>query len=492
MFDPEERGFKEILGLLERYVVNLEPDRYAPADVPTVLKQITRAEKLCGTARLLMARRAAALRTDEADGRTSAAKWLAEQSGDSVSKARRDLETADGLKRQTALEDALRSGRVSPAQASVLMPTIEADPDAASSLIEDAQHESFNELRSQCLSVIAAKRTEEEAIAREARLRAQRYLHIGTTEDGAISIRGQLTPVDGAVVKNTLESLKGKIFDEARRQGRRESHDAYMADALVAICQGNGITEVGRQPRAEIVLHVDAEALRRGELQPAPEPSSSCTRMSTSHPSPISGAGYPPIWRRRCPSETVCAPSQAVGLPTGSSVTTSSRPTELANLVKRCKRHHFLKTHKYWRLVGQPGAWRWINIRPDQEVVAATDDRDVAPPGEPVAGLARPVLRPLTPLGDAPGTGDGRNAREAEREGTSPAFLQQTFACRESPHPAGTSVTIRISLPAPSRDRAAVREPLRSRRRPAVSTPGRSTRRDGGPRRRCASRLRGP
>ncbi len=191
---PTDTSFREELAALERFVEDLEPGRYRPADVPVVLQRIARAEKLCGAAKLLMSKRAASIRSDERDGRTSAAKWIAEQSGDAVGKARRDLETADRLASQPALESALRAGDVSPAQASVLLPALEVDPEATCELIGAAQTDSFNELRQHCQSVIAAKRSEEEATEREARLRARRHLHIGTTDDGAISFRGSCRP----------------------------------------------------------------------------------------------------------------------------------------------------------------------------------------------------------------------------------------------------------------------------------------------------------
>jgi hypothetical protein len=147
-------------------------------------------------------------------------------------------------------------------------------------------------LRDRSQSVVAATRSEEDATARDARLREGRHLHIGTTEDGAVSIRGELAPVEGAIVKNALEAVKRRIFDQARREGHRESQPAYMADSLVALCQRGtraagssgtsdrsstdpeGTTDTSDPirigpgtPRAEIVLHVSAEALRRGHLE---------------------------------------------------------------------------------------------------------------------------------------------------------------------------------------------------------------------------------
>jgi hypothetical protein len=492
---PTDTSFREELAALERFVEDLEPGRYRPADVPVVLQRIARAEKLCGAAKLLMSKRAASIRSDERDGRTSAAKWIAEQSGDAVGKARRDLETADRLASQPALESALRAGDVSPAQASVLLPALEVDPEATCELIGAAQTDSFNELRQHCQSVIAAKRSEEEATEREARLRARRHLHIGTTDDGAISFRGELPPVEGAIVKNALESMKRTIFEEARRQQRRESHEAYMADALVALCASGGTAGAARDkrdssagtPRAEIVLHVSAEALRRGELEAG-------ERCEIEGVGPVAlstveylfGNSWAKLviekgvdiasvthFGRWIPAhlETALSRRDRVCAVPGCGITyglerdhiipvEEGGPTELANLVKLCKRHHFLKTHKFWRLIGGPGEWEWVNIRPQQETVADGDYLDVAAPGQPTAGLARPLLRPNAPLGDP--------EPDLVEPATSKSLpTQQTFACRS----AGTVLVMRITPRVLASLRRSTKRPFEERPRSTGGNP---------------------
>ena len=55
MFDSTDRRFTGILKDLERFVADLAPEQFAPADIPAVLGQVLRAEKLCGAARMLLA-----------------------------------------------------------------------------------------------------------------------------------------------------------------------------------------------------------------------------------------------------------------------------------------------------------------------------------------------------------------------------------------------------------------------------------------------------
>jgi hypothetical protein len=425
MFDEGDRSFRGILAEVEAFVAGLDASSYGPGDLSGLICRITRVEKLCGNARILLSARAAKDRLAEADGTTSAAKWLAERSGEDVFRARRDLETAGRLSDQPELAEAMRQGRVSPTQAAVLLPALEADPACAAGLLAAAGADSLHELRNKALSVVAARRSEEEATLREARLRANRQLRIATTAEGAVSIRGELSPVEGAVVKNALEAMSKKVFSEARREGRRESHEAYMADALYRLCRPGGSEKGGGSPRAEIVLHVSLEALRRGETETGerceiegvgPVPLSTVEYLfGTSWAKLVVEKGVDIVnvthLGRNIPAhlETAVSKRDLVCAVPGCGITwglerdhivglTDGGPTELANLVKLCHRHHLLKTHRFWRLTGSPGNWQWVNTRPGQNLVAEGDLYDVARPGQPTAGLARPALRPKEPI----------------------------------------------------------------------------------------------
>jgi hypothetical protein len=142
-----DTSLAEILEALENFVAVLEPGGYTPDDVRVVLGRIVKAEKLCGAARLLLANRAASLLSDARDGHSSPAKWLAEQSGESVGQARRDLEVAEQLKAQPELADALRTGKLSATQASAILPALRADPGSAPQMIDAARSDSLNVLR---------------------------------------------------------------------------------------------------------------------------------------------------------------------------------------------------------------------------------------------------------------------------------------------------------------------------------------------------------
>ncbi len=468
MFDGKcSRAFAGILEDLESFVGSLEPEAYSPRDVPVLLGHVVRAEKLCAAARLLLARRAALLRSEERHGAVSSARWLAGQSGEGIGVVRRDLEIASRLSSQPELEQALRSGDISPSQASVLLPALEADPDAASELLEAATRDQLKALRERCQSVVASRRTEEEASAREARLREQRHLRFGTTFEGAITIRGELAPVEGAVVRNALEAMSREMFAQARREGRRESHEAYLADGLVSLCGSRsgpvGSTHQG-SPRAEIVLHVSAEALRRGELEPGeyceiagvgPVSLStveylfgkSLAKVIIERGVDVASVTHAGRWipthidSALSSRDRVCAVPGcdiAFGLERDHIVPIEDGgQTELSNLVRLCHRHHFLKTHRYWRLLGGPGNWRWVQVRSQDMIPEGVTD-DVARAGEPAVGLARPLLGPMHLPGDSASSSTPTPGRTDVRF----PYAQRAFTCAWR----GRQVVVRLEL----------------------------------------------
>src|SRR5207302_1970499 len=77
-------------------------------------------ERLVVAAKTLLARRAAESGRWRAKGDRSPAHWLARTTGTSVGQARATLETAERLRELPATEEALRAGKLSATQASVI------------------------------------------------------------------------------------------------------------------------------------------------------------------------------------------------------------------------------------------------------------------------------------------------------------------------------------------------------------------------------------
>lgn len=89
-------------------------------------------------------------------------------------------------------------------------------------------------------------------------------------------------PEDGAQIMAALRPVTEAIFDDARKEGRREHPDAYAFDALVAIANesasvhGSDSVSVGRAkrkgPSVKLLVRVDMGALLRG----APKDGETC------------------------------------------------------------------------------------------------------------------------------------------------------------------------------------------------------------------------
>jgi hypothetical protein len=93
-----------------------------------------------------------------------------------------------------------------------------------------------------------------------------------------------MTKADGAKVLAVLEPLMEIEFTNARRQGRRESPDAYRSDALVALAERGSLgrgrrrassdadgtdaaVEADTPPAAHVIVRVDHAALLRGHVE---------------------------------------------------------------------------------------------------------------------------------------------------------------------------------------------------------------------------------
>jgi hypothetical protein len=61
-----------------------------------------------------------------------------------------------------------------------------------------------------------------------------------------------------------LEPHRKKVFEDARRAGRRQNPEAYLADALVSLARA-GEQEGSSAPRAMVHVRVDHAALVRGQ-----------------------------------------------------------------------------------------------------------------------------------------------------------------------------------------------------------------------------------
>jgi hypothetical protein len=386
---------EQAIGLTERVVAGLEPDALLGGDAADLTERFALLERLAGAGKSMCAGRAARAGEHQRAGHRNPGTWLAGISGESVGKAVSALETADSLEEHPALAEAFRSGELSSQKAAEVSAAANADATKEQELVDLARKGSYGELRRRAEQVRAAARRDDEA-AHDA-VHRSRYLRGYLASDGAYMVEARLTKDDGAVVMRAIAKERDRIFEAARRDGRRERPEAYAADALVALLgrtsgeQTGGVAPTGSRSNGSVHLRVDLTALRSGWVAPGElceipgvgnVPVSVARSILGDHLLKLVisdgvdittichlGRAVPAHLRtaleERDPVCVVPTCDVASGLEIDHRVVPFAEggPASLQNLARICKYHHYLKTHKGFRLEGGPGAWEWIPPR---------------------------------------------------------------------------------------------------------------------------------
>lgn len=379
------------LGDVRELVGDLEPDRLSTGDAATLFDVFAALERAAVSGKTLLAARAAESTVWRDRGHRSAAAWVAETTGTGLGEAIGVLETAARLTSLPATTGALRRGDLSGAQVKEIASAAAVDPEAEAQLLTLAGGHSLKGLKDHCRRVRARSAGEREACDRYEEIRRNRCLLTWTDPDGAGRLEAKLTPDAMARFLTGIEAETNAIYEEARKSGRHESTVAYAADALVALVSGTGTTSgagaAGGRPPTSMHLRVDAAALRRGNLGdgeiceipgvgPVPLATAvnelgdavvkvlvtdgvdvtSICHLGRSVPSHIRAA-----LEERDPTCVVpgCDVSKGLEIDHYKIPFGQGGPTEPWNLCRLCHWHHYLKTHRGFAIVGDPGAWEW-------------------------------------------------------------------------------------------------------------------------------------
>ncbi len=234
---------------------------------------------------------------------------------------------------------------------------------------------------------------EAESRARYEEIRRNRFLLMWTDRDGAGHVEARLTPDAMARMTAAIRRESNAVFEEARKAGQREPTVAYEADALVALVTGTSVTggsvpaTGSARPTTLMHLRVDLAALRRGSLGdgetceipgvgPVPlatavnELGNAITKVIVTDGVDVTtvchlGRTVPAHIRSALEErdESCVVPGCDVtkGLEIDHHVIPFAEdgPTELWNLCRLCRWHHYLKTHCDYELSGEPGSWEW-------------------------------------------------------------------------------------------------------------------------------------
>jgi hypothetical protein len=239
-------------------VLHSELGRLVPGDVPlgdaaAMWQAFDGIERLAAAAKTLLAERVDESRAWARAGDRSAAEYLARRSGTSVGAARGGLETSKRLRALPATEAAVRRGELSSAQAETVAGAAAVNPAAEVSLLETARRSTLTELRQQANRAKAAGDPDPEATHR--RIHRQRCLRRFTDGEGAWNLQARGTPEAGAAFNAALDPIIEEMFRTARRDGRRESPDAYAFDAIIELARRvrAGIGSVNSDSRSDAV-----------------------------------------------------------------------------------------------------------------------------------------------------------------------------------------------------------------------------------------------
>lgn len=382
MFD----GLSEALEAIRRAASAIDHSRLTGEEASRLVLLFTEGERVCASARTLAARRVEQTKIWQREGHRSAAEWVAHKTGTTLGNAIGVLETGRRLEELPRTRQAFTEGRISETQTRAVSNAAYADPKKERALLAAATTISVNALRAECRAVRLATITDE--VAANEVIRRGRYLRHWIDPDGAVRFDGRMTPEAGATVIATLEVLQDRISSAARRAGRRESPAAYRADALVELASGAGASG----PRAMVHVLIDHRALNSGTTR-------------SKHRCEIPGVGRIPVATARAlagdafvkavitkgvdikavahlgrniparirtalelrdPECVVPGCDDRLGLEIDHYRIpwASGGPTQLDNLARLCRWHHYAKTHLGYRLTGAPGKWRWET--PDQ------------------------------------------------------------------------------------------------------------------------------
>jgi hypothetical protein len=376
---------------LRDFVGGFEPSAYTGGDAARLVGIFSEIERMANAGKLLAARRVEETRAHEREGHRRAGTWLASVTGEPVGQAVAELEAARAIESNRDIKEAVTEGRLSGAQVMQIASVIEQAPDEAESLVREAGRIEFSDLKKRCREARLGASSAEEEMGRHEKIRRSRYLRMWTDQQGAGHLEAKMTPEALGIVKAGIERAAREVFEEARKDGRRESRSAYMADALVRLVTGTGPgRNAGKSSTGKPLMRirVDLGALYRGHAVPGEV----CEIPGVESPIPVRLA-------RELIGESVLELIVSEGRDVKTVVTdtrhvsralrialeerdqvcavpgcTASDPleidhwrtefakggeTKLENLVRLCRYHHYLKTNQGWRLEGPPGEWRF-------------------------------------------------------------------------------------------------------------------------------------
>src|SRR5581483_10927783 len=363
---------------LDAVLSTVDPATLHARDAAAMLEAAAEVERKAGALKTLVADRAADAGTWASEGYRSPEAWLSQKTGVSYGEAAGTFEASAKLAEVPVLDEALRAGEVSPAQARAMAPA--ANDENAQRLVDSAKRESFKDLQRSCVKEKARTRSAEAERARHERIHKERYFRDWTDDDGAYRFEGKATAAVGARIRAAVDAEADTVFKAAYAEGRREPTGAYRMDALEHLITGGGANV-----ESTVVFRVDAERLVGGDG--VCETATGPVRVEEAIGAILEGAAVRIVVRDGVDITTVCSGGRHISLELKTAVFerddyrcvrpgcgatqhlemhhwrvdhAKGGPAAYWNLATLCSHDHDLITHGGHKLDGGPGKWSWI------------------------------------------------------------------------------------------------------------------------------------
>ncbi|MDA8342005.1 MAG: DUF222 domain-containing protein [Actinomycetota bacterium] len=395
----------QVATLLSSVTSSLEPATLSGDDAIVLFRQLVHIERLAGGAKILLAGRIDKSGAWRSSGRRDAAEFLAETEGVTTGQARGTIDAGRALEDLPDVADAVRGGRLSGPQAQLVAGTAKEAPDREQELLDKATNGSLPDLKERCREVRAAQSAKDH-LARARRIHAGRHFRSWTDHEGAFCFSGRALPEVGSKLLAAIQAEVARrrsaesattgsqhgdgaqtpahdpfhpIGDHgpAPAAAERPTYGARCLDALVALACGERSDGDGQPGAPSVVVRVDVEALRRGQLEPGeichaegvgpiPVPTlqallsdatlrlifMECERIVavSTQTRTIPSALRAALLER---DRTCVVPGCNVrhGLEIDHTIPfAEGGETSLQNLARLCHWHHYLKTYEGWRL----------------------------------------------------------------------------------------------------------------------------------------------
>ncbi len=319
-------------------------------------------------------------------GHASGPDWLAAVAGSSATVAKGRLAAAERAAGLPELCGALQEGKLSAPQLDLVVRTAGVAPGAVETLLElVAERASHQELCAEATRLRTCARSQETERARRARIHAGRHFRWHQDPDGGVRGEFSCDEVQWARISPTLEA-QTKARWKAAGSASGDTYEAHRLDALIDLLCGP--PDARKDARPQVLVLIDAEALRRGTTT-----TGEVCEIEGIGPIPVEaavdllGAGSLKFLVKEGKDiRTVTRSTRDLAQKTAAALLARDRvcvvpgcgkrlglegdhcevdysddgPTTLSNLARLCGPHHAMKTYGKWKLTGGPGNWKWI------------------------------------------------------------------------------------------------------------------------------------